>query len=203
MTEPRPSLTAEEQQQIILARRRAGKIRRAVAVARFDAWSTGFFAVMTLMYVAVSVAFGFSLIALLIGIGMAIVAYNSFCGAGELKQFNLRGPRRLGWNQLGFALMICLYCAARIVQGLLFTDEIIQPFVAYFSQMAELSGQPISTQDMATKVKIVYCAIFGAVIFVSILVQGLTAMYYFTRAGHIRAYLKQTPDWVVEILRTV
>jgi hypothetical protein len=43
--------------------------------------------------------------------------------------------------------------------------------------------------------------VYGGVIVGSVIVQGLTAMYYFTRAGLIRTFLQQTPPWAVDILR--
>ena len=36
---------------------------------------------------------------------------------------------------------------------------------------------------------------------VAVLAQGGTALYYFTREKHIRAYREQTPPWIVEMQR--
>ena len=44
-------------------------------------------------------------------------------------------------------------------------------------------------------------AVYGGVIVGSLIVQGLTALYYFTRAGLIRKFLLQTPPWAIDILR--
>ena len=44
-------------------------------------------------------------------------------------------------------------------------------------------------------------AIYGAVIVGAIVFQGLNAVYYFTRAKHLSAYLDETPDWVVDVQR--
>jgi hypothetical protein len=43
--------------------------------------------------------------------------------------------------------------------------------------------------------------LYGLVLVGSVLMQGLTALYYFTRARHMRAYLRDTPPWVVELQR--
>lgn len=203
MTDAPQALTPEQQQQITAARVGAGKIRRALFVARFDAWCTAFFAVCGLMYAAVGAAFGHGLVPAVMGGALAVIAYNSFVGAGELKQYQVKGAKRLGWNQIAFCALICGYCVFTIVKGLLYTEDMLKPLMDYMSQMSELTNQSANTQDMVAMVKIVYCVIYGAVIVTSLLVQGLTAMYYFTRAGHVRAFVEKTPPWVVELLRTI
>ena len=49
--------------------------------------------------------------------------------------------------------------------------------------------------------KTVTLAVYGSLIAGSILFQGLTAAYYFGRGKLLRAYLDQTPSWIVELQR--
>jgi hypothetical protein len=44
-------------------------------------------------------------------------------------------------------------------------------------------------------------ATYVSLIVGSIVFQGSTAWYYFSRARHIRAYVNQTPQWVIELQR--
>lgn len=41
----------------------------------------------------------------------------------------------------------------------------------------------------------------GIVILVSVLFQGLNAIYYFTRRKHVDAYVQNTPEWVLNLNR--
>jgi hypothetical protein len=194
------AFTAEQQQQIVAARVRAGKVRRSVRVAWFDAVCTALCAATTLM---AGVVMSFDLLSLLIGLAMAGVAYNSFRGAGELQRYEIKGAKRLGWNQIAFCTIICAYCVVMIISGLLQTEPIIQDIADYYSEIASLTGQQANVQDVEQLTKIIYFALFGAVIVTSILVQGLTALYYFTRARHIRGFTEKTPPWVIELLKAV
>jgi hypothetical protein len=41
--------------------------------------------------------------------------------------------------------------------------------------------------------------LYGSVIALSALFQGLNAVYYFTRRKYVTAYLAETPEWVREL----
>ena len=72
---PAPGLSAEQILQIAEARLRWGKIRRGVAVALFDGWTIAIFAGLTLLGGL------FNWIGLVLGAGMATVAYIELRGA--------------------------------------------------------------------------------------------------------------------------
>ncbi len=42
----------------------------------------------------------------------------------------------------------------------------------------------------------------GAVIVLSGIFQGLNARYYFVRAGRLRDYVRDTPQWVLDLQRS-
>jgi hypothetical protein len=46
-------------------------------------------------------------------------------------------------------------------------------------------------------------ALYGGVIGGTVLVQGLTAAYYFSRTHIIEEFLEVTPKWVVDFRRTI
>lgn len=180
--------TAEQLEQIAVARKRAVKVRRAAGVARFDAWTTAVFAGFTLMYVAVSVMFwSLDWVALFIGGGMAVVSYIAFGGAARLRRFDPRGPRHLALNQIFFAAMIIAYCLWRIWH------------VPSAANLAEQFPQLPHTVSFE-QVRVIYMLVFSVVIFGSVLSQGGAALYYFTRGWHVRAFRDNTPPWVVELL---
>jgi hypothetical protein len=197
-----PPLTPEQLRAISDARRRARTVRRAGRVATFDAWTTAVFAVSTLLYVAVSFAFAFSPLALVVGMVMVVIAYNSFMGAGEIKRFEVRGAKRLGINQLVFFSLIAGYCIVRIVTALMANNEQIEALKTYFVEMYNLtnSAPQMSVDEIEQMVRLTIVGIYATVIVASLLVQGLTAVYYFSRAKHIRRFKRDTPNWVVQLM---
>ena len=68
-----------------------------------DGWVTAIFAAFSLMSGL------FSIVGLLVGIGMAIVAYVEFSGARKLRSLDERAAKMLGWNQIGFAILPTAY----------------------------------------------------------------------------------------------
>ena len=49
--------------------------------------------------------------------------------------------------------------------------------------------------------KVLVVAVYGTVIVLSAIFQGLNAFYYFTRRKHVEAYVQETPDWVLDLQR--
>ena len=45
-------------------------------------------------------------------------------------------------------------------------------------------------------------AFYAAVIAGTLIAQGCTAGYYYSRRAHMIAYLRNTPTWIIELLRT-
>ena len=183
-------LTADQQSELADAGRRARKATGAAKVAAFNGWCTAVFAGLCAPFAA------FSLTALVLGLGLGVIAYNEFRGRRLIRAFDLRGPRLLGWNQVGLMALVVLYSVAQLHAGLTGPN----PYAAQLSaepQLAEMLG-PI--EDLQ---RLLVLAVYGTVVALTILFQGANAVYYFTRAKHIRNYLAQTPGWVVELQRHV
>jgi hypothetical protein len=192
--------TAEQLEQIAVARKRAVKVRRAAGVARFDAWTTAVFAGFTLMYVAASVLFGgLEWVALLIGIGMATVSYVAFSNAAQLRRFDLNAPRRLALNQVCFAAMIIVYCLWRMWHAASAPGLAGQSGQALDPQVAELLRSTYG-QDPDELSRTLSLLIYSVVIFGSVLSQGGAALYYSTRRRYVKAFRDNTPSWVIELL---
>ena len=47
--------------------------------------------------------------------------------------------------------------------------------------------------------RLITLAIYGGMIAVAVFAQGGLALYYFTRGKYVRAYVQQTPEWVLAV----
>ena len=181
-------LSPEQLQAFSAAHQRRRRIDRAAAVATFNGWSSGVFAVLTLPFAL------FSVVALFLATGLGIIAYHEFKGRRGLRQLNPRSPRLLGMNQIAFAAILIVYSLWCIFAALtgpsLYAEQI-----AAGPEMARVLG-PI--EDLSFTITL---AVYGSIIVGSVLFQGLNAMYYFTRSRHLQAYLTETPQWVIDLQR--
>jgi hypothetical protein len=136
----------------------------------------------------------FSLTSLLLGVGLGIVAYIELRGSRELRRFDETAPRRLGFNQIALGAMIVVYCA----WGIWLAVAGPGPYDSYLAQGGD-------TADMIAPIdrlnRSITAAFYTLLICVSVVAQGCTSLYYFTRRRHIVAYVSKTPAWVIEALR--
>lgn len=182
MTEGMP-LTSEQRQAISDANARARKVLRAANVATFNGWTIGILA-------AVGILFGiFSITSLVMGLGMALVARNEFRGRKLLRQFDSSGPRLLGRNQLGFMGLIIVYCLWSMYQTV-------------SNPITEIQGLETIADSYGSLVTELTLVVYGGVIVVTLLFQGLNARYYFARSQHVEDYRRETPGWIVELQRS-
>jgi hypothetical protein len=193
-------LSPEQLQELAWANARVRTLRRAGRLAAFNGWTLGACAVLCLPF-----AF-FDMSALLIAACLGGVTFAEFYGRHRLLTLDLRGPRILGINQLVLLGLIIAYCAMRIIQATAGPD-ISEQILAQSPQLSGVldagAGSDVemligSVGELYRKVVI---AVYVSVIVASTLVQGLCALYYLTREKHLRAYLEQTPAWVIEIQR--
>jgi len=169
------------------ARVRGRKVFRAASVASFSGWTTGLFAALTILFGLTDPA------SLILGIGMGAVAFNEFRGAAMLRRFDLKGPTHLAIGQLALGVLIFGYAAWRLADTVL-------------SRSAAGSGDPqvdamLADMNVDGVVRAISAAIYAGVAVVGLAVPGLTAVYYRSRARHVREFLAQTPDWAVRALQ--
>lgn len=188
---PDEPLTEGHYRQLALASGRAKTIRRAAGVAAFNGWVAGVFA-------ALSAPFAFSSVAgLFVTGGLAAVAYNEFRGRKRLLRFDPSAASLLGWNQAGFLALIVVYCVWMLVTSLAGAG----PLAAEIKATPELAEVLGSLDGFDELYKGVVIALYGTVIVLSALFQGLNSLYYFTRRKHVEAYIEETPRWVIELQR--
>ena len=188
-------LSAENLWQIEQANIRGKKIRKAGGMAMFNGIALSCFAGFSALFVLGSLIFGgFDVVGTVMAAGLGLAAFNEFKGRRLFRGFDRRAPQLLGWNQVCLMALVIGYCTWMIADAYFrpnpYADEI-----ARAPMLAEMLGPMSELQWQLT------LAIYGAVIVGAIVFQGLNAVYYFTRAKHLRAYLDETPDWVVDVQR--
>jgi hypothetical protein len=178
-------LSAEHLRQMQEARQRARKVRRCVAVANFDGWSVGAFGALTLLCGV------FSLWGWVLGGGMIAIACVELSTASRVKRLEPEAARQLGWNQIALGGLLLTYAVWNIYAAWFGPDPLTST-IAAAPETAELLAPYSSIARMIS------AAVYIGVALVAIFAQGGTALYYFTREKHIRAYREQTPAWIVE-----
>ena len=184
-------LTSEHHRQYLLATQRGGKIRAAAKRAWFNGWVTGFFALASAPFAP------FSLSGFLVTLGLAVVTYNEFCGRRMLLAFNPHAAKLLGWNQIGFLAIIVGYSLWMIVEGYRGPSPLEVELKAN-PDLQALLGSPDELQQLY---QFFVLAVYGTCIVLSGLFQGLNAWYYFARRQYLIAYLKETPQWILQLQR--
>jgi hypothetical protein len=179
-------LTREHRRELAAAREGATKIRKAARVAAFNGWSTAIVA-------ALSVPFALSsTINLLVAVALIGVAFVEFHGRRRLLKFDPAAATILGWNQLAFLAMICAYCGWMLYSNLNGPNA----FAAELEANADLKAAVGMLDGFDTLYRQIVLALYGSVIVLSILFQGGTAIYYFTRRPYIESYVAETPAWI-------
>lgn len=182
---PTPSLTADQLRSLVDTSRRARKIRRSAAFARFGGWTGAMFAGLTLL----CLVFSFSLSALFVGVGLAVVAWGEFAGARLLSQLDPRGPGRLAMNQVVLAFVLCFYSAWCMIQGPGKSSLTTDP------QVAQMLG------DMEGLDKLVYQLVYGTLFIVGLIAPGLTALYYLSRRRLLKELRESAEPSMIEAVK--
>jgi hypothetical protein len=182
------ALNPDQVRELLEAQSRVSKLRRAANVARFDAWTIAFFAALTILT-------GFTdASSLLLGTGMAVVAYIEFDGATKLRRLVPAAARRLAINQACLGAMLILYSLWQLYCGM-----------TSASQYAAFAGGDPQMKRMLAPVesltKAVAIAVYVTLIAVAIFMQGGTALYYLSRQKLLEQYIRATPKWILDLQR--
>lgn len=170
VTAPDAPLTEGHYRELALANRRAKTIRTAAGVAAFNGWGTSAFA-------ALSAPFAFSSFAgLFITVGLAVIAYNEFRGRKRLLRFDPSAASLLGWNQTALLAIIVVYCLWMLLASLAGAV----PLAAELQASPELAEAIGSLDGFEALYKTLVVALYGTVMLLSAIFQGLNSLYYFT-----------------------
>ena len=184
-------LSQEHYRELTLANERAKKVRKAANVAGFNGWVTAVFALLSAPFAV------FSIVGFLTCVALSVVAYNEFQGRKRLLQFDRTSTTLLGWNQIGFLTLIVLYCVWMLFAGL--TSE--GPFAAEMAAKPELATALGHLDEFDYIYRILVVAVYGTVILLSLIFQGINAAYYFTRRKYLEQYMRETATWILDLQR--
>lgn len=179
--------TPERTEQLALARQRAKPIRRAALLAAFNGGTAVVLAVGSALVIPWCGLSG--VVATLV---LALVAFNEFRGRRRLLAFDPSGATLLGWNQLGLLGVIGLYCLWMLYRGLTDAQSLAEQLQA-FPELAD------AFPDLEPLVRVLVILVYGSVLVLSVLFQGLNALYYFSRRARVEAYRRETPAWLQEL----
>ncbi len=128
--------------------------------------------------------------------GLGIIGYLEYAGARKMRVGDPAAASHLGWNQVIFLSLICLYCVSRMLDTSV--DSYISP---------EARGQLSEVPELATQIEsLVPTAVRGfylLVILLSVAFQGGLAWYYFTRRRHLEALQQSTPAWIRHLFQEI
>jgi len=166
-------------------RARGKRIASAARFASFNAWSLAIFAVLSAVW---AITGDYS--SLVVGGVLGIFAANEFRGRTFLKSFDPRGPKILGWNQIALGIALVIY-------------SVYSFFNASTSSLTSMAstGDPEMDRQVQSLTSVVKVGLYGTLAAIGVIVPGLTALYYFTRAKLIREMVESTPPWVIQTLR--
>jgi len=177
--------TPEQRQELEDAKERAASFMGAARVASCNGWTFGVFA-------AISILSGLgSLPVFLVGVGLAVVARNEFLGRKRIVDFQPSGFDLLWKNQVALMAIIIAYCLWAMGHSQLATDPSMQ-------ELNELMGEGFD-EMVQSLVTVAYVAVIAA----TVIFQGWNARYYWVRMARLESYLAETPQWVVDVQRSV
>lgn len=185
--QPVAPLSPEQMGQLASARAAAKSLKRGAGWARFEGGSIALFAVLTL-------ACGWDSVAgLLMGAAMGAIAFFELREARGLSRLQVGSARRLGWIEVCFASLLFIYAAWSIIA----TMRGAGPFAEIEQKYGrEVMDQLAAYKDTAKSLTaLAYVALMGIAVFV----QGGAAVYFFSREKHLKAFVEQTPPWILQM----
>lgn len=186
--EPAVAMTPAMHQTLTDAKQRRRKIDAAAQVATFNAWTSAILAALCVPFAL------FSISSLLAAMVLGAVAYLEFTGRRMLRELNESGPVVLACNQLGLGVIVILYAGWHLLlaaTGKGYYDDVVQKYPELQSMLGDMDGM----------MRMVEYLTYSLLILGTIAFQGLTALYYWTRLGPLRAFIKDTPPWAIDVLR--
>lgn len=177
--------TPEQIRELEDAKERAASFMGAARVASFNGWTFGIFAALSIVSGLTSIP------VLLVGVGLAVVARNELAGRKRILAYDPSALDMLWKNQVALMAIIVAYCLWAMTRSSLATDPQMQ-------ELNELMGEGFDelVQSLVT-------TLYVSVIVATIIFQGLNARYYWVRIARLEAYLAETPQWVVDVQRSV
>ena len=182
-----PTLSAADVPRHLLAAQLAWRpIRRAVRYATFDGWTLALFAALS-----VPCLVGGTVVGLTVAVGLGVAAAVELWAVRRLRRLDERAVRVLVLNQLGLAIGVAAYAVwnlylTRVDRGLM---------GMMIPQLHDAGPEAIDTARQMVTLLYASLAVIGPAF------AGGAAWFYATRAKRLRAYLANTPAWVLQMHR--
>ena len=181
-----PQLSAEHLAQLQSSGVALRKIRRATAVANFDAWTVGVFGAITLV-------FGLNdFSSIILGGGMIVVAIVELRSAAKFKALDVAAASILIKNQIALGGLLILYAVWHLLT-----------LSHGGNDLSQLAGSDPEVQQMLAPYEgitnLIMAGVYGLLIAIAIFGQGGMMLYYRMRAKQLKSYLAQTPPWIIDM----
>jgi hypothetical protein len=140
---------------------------------------------------ALGIGFG-DLTSAAIGLVLGVIGFVEVRSAAQLKRLKVEATRTLAFNQLVLAALLIVYAAWRLYvtsqPGALSAEMGVND-----PDVASMLGSVEDLTHVITRV------LYGGLIAYAVCAPGGLAWYYFSRAKHLKAYLAQTPAWILTL----
>lgn len=184
-----PALTPEQLTQLATARKLGSGLRRAAIVGKIDAWTIGIFGVITLVGSIGSIH------GMLLGVGMAVLAFFQLKAADRLKQLDDNAPALLARNQIILGILLFAYGGI----SLMLLRNNPAPLTAAVGAGAEDPEVAEMLAPYNDLVRSLLTTIYVGVMATAVIGCGLTAAYYYAQRKRIIAYRTSTPEWILAL----
>jgi len=180
-------LGSEHIAQLTASRRAFRPLRRAGGIARTSAYTTAIFGALTVLGLLFGDYVGGVLGVVLIGLGLREGRWGD-----RLRGLDPRAPDKLAWNQVVFGGVIVVYCLWQIYATQASAGSGSSGDAQLDAMMPGVSGMAVEL----TQLFYVLVAVGG------VASTELMALYYRRTGRRMTQFVKQTPAWVVEVIRT-
>jgi hypothetical protein len=168
------------------------KLRFAGFIALSNVFALGFFAVLSVLFALLDLSVPF------MGVALGALAWNEARGWQGLRAGEPAASRRLALNQLLLLAAVIVYCAVNAYQGYTGPSP-LDAVMAADPSLPDALGQ--AATDVGTSMdeltqwgRVAALVIYAVVAVASLIVQGLTAVYYRSLGPSLEA-LAATPAW--------
>jgi hypothetical protein len=180
--------STEIPQQLAAATSAWKKMRRLASYGLFDGYTLTVLGALSLICGGYS-----SIVGLMVSFGLLGTGIFEIREVYRLRRLHSSAITRLAYNQMVLAGILIAYALINLVQsrsGGGLSPE-VQQSLSQLGSTDEIQGAASSV------IQILYSGLIGF----AVVVQGGTALFYFSRRVHLQRYLADTPEWIQQMQR--
>jgi hypothetical protein len=187
---PPPHLSPDNMRELGEARQSLRKITRAASTAKIEGGTIFVFGILTFLCGIGSIT------DMLGGVILTVIGFVEFTSAKKLTRLDEKAIKILTINQLCLAGVILLYAVFKIYGELTSPSQNLPDLSQADAQVA---GNLAGVQSQLTH--LIYLAVYAGLI-IAAFGEAALALYYHTRAAHLRKYLADTPAWIITMQKS-